>query len=341
MLRFTRKYFSSIYSKKPINVSITGACGNIGYSLAFRIAGGDLFGPDQPVNLNLIDISQCENKLFGVKLELDDCAFPLLNHVTTTTSLTKGFKDCEYAFLIGVKSTVSAGERVDGLTLNAPILIDDGKALNDNANPDCKVIVVANPANTNCLIAMTAAPRLKKENFFAVTRLDHNRSIRKLSFDQKCHLSEIDRVIVWGNHDSTMFADLTFATINNQPIYDKLEEGYVHNEFPFFIANRWKEILFFRGLTSCASAGNAALDHAKDLYFGTNGRWISQGVYQTGKYYGIPEGIIFSLPCIINHKGETEIITDLKLNDFQKEKIKITTESLLFERKSVEKYLKI
>ena len=334
-----KKYFSFSYSKPPINVSITGACGNIGYAIAFRVAGGDMFGNDQPVNLKLIEIPECENKLKGIKLELDDCSFPLLNSVTPTTSLSEGFKDCDYAILIGIKATVKSGERVDGLTQNASILVDDGKALNDNANKDCKVLVLANPANTNCLLAMSAAPRLKKENFHAITRLDHNRALKRLSQQFNCHTNDISNLCIWGNHDATMFADLTYATVNGELIKDKVTDLFVKNEFPFFVANRWKEILYYRGLTSCASAANAAIDHAHDWYSGTKGKWISKGVYQTGKYYNIPEGIIFSMPCIVDENGVVKVVDNLELNDYQREKLRITAESLLYERRVVEKYL--
>lgn len=338
--KFFFKEFSVSYTKKPLNISITGGAGNIGYAIAFRVASGGTFGYDQPVNISLIDIKECEFKLKGIKCELDDCSFPLLNEIKTTTSLSEGFKDCDYAFLIGIKSTISTGERVDGLALNAPILVDDGTALNENASADCKVIVVANPANTNCLIAMSNAPRLKKENFHALSRLDHNRALKKLSQHFKCHPSDIDNICVWGNHDSTMFADLTYTTYNGTKVTDLLSEQYVKYEFPYYVANRWKEIIYLRGLTSCASAASAALDHAHDIYFGSNNKWISKGVYQTGKYYDIPKGIIFSMPCIIDDKSNIKIVSDLKLNDFQKEKLRITTESLLYERRAIEKYLK-
>ncbi len=337
----TKKFFSFSYSKKPLNISITGGAGNIGYAIAFRIASGETFGHEQPVNISLVDIPDCEFKLKGIKCELDDCSFPLVNEIKTTTSLSEGFKDCDYAFLIGIKSTISTGERVDGLAVNAPILVDDGTALNENASADCKVIVVANPVNTNCLIAMSNAPRLKKENFHALSRLDHNRAVKRLAQQLQCHVSEINKVCIWGNHDSSMFADLTYSTYNENKVTDLLPEQFVKYELPFYVANRWKEILYLRGLTSCASAANAAIDHAHDLFVGTGNRWVSKAIYQEGKYYNIPKGIVFSMPCTIDTNSKVNVVSDLILNDFQKEKLKVTTDGLLFERRAIEKYLKI
>lgn len=330
--------FKNYFTKKPLNVTITGACGNLGYAAAFRIAAGDMLGPDQPVNLNLVDIHEVESKLKGVKLEIDDCSFPLVNKINICTELSIGFKDCDYALLIGIKNTISSGERRDGLRLNAPILMDDGKAINDNANPNCKVLVLGNPVNTNCLLAMAYAPRLKRENFHSMSRLDHNRAVRQVAELFKVNPLEVEQVAVWGNHDETMFADLQFAKVKGESIFTKVNQDFLKTEFPSIVANRWKEVLRLRGLTSCASASNAGIDHVRDWHFGTEGKWVSSGIYSEGTHYDIPKGIIFSVPTTMKN-GHTSIVSGLKLCDLTKEKIKITAKSLIEEREMIDKYL--
>ena len=325
-------------NKKPMNVSITGATGNIGYAIAFRIAHGDMLGQDQPVNLKLVDIPEAENKMIGMKYELEDCSFPALNEITTHTSLSSGFKDADVAMLIGIKQTVSGGERADGLLNNAEIMRNNGKAINENADRDVKVLIVGNPVNTNCLIAMKAAPNLKPQNFHSMSRLDHNRTVHKLADIFKVHYSLIEKVFIWGNHDATMYPELEYGYVNSQKITEVLDRDFIRNEFVDIISTRWKEIIQYRCLTSCASAANSAIDHVRDWHLGTK-EWVSKGIYSDGSLYGVPKDIMFSFPVTVNSASKVMPVKDLVLNDYTKEKIRITTESLLEERRIVEKYL--
>lgn len=336
-----------IYNR-PINVAITGGAGNIGYSLSFKVGEGELFGPNQLINLRLVDIPQAENKLYGCKLELDDCNFPCINQVTTHTDLSSGFKDVDCVFIIGVANTVAKGERVDGLRANAEIMRNNGKALNDYANKDCKVLVVGNPVNTNALIAMKHAPRLNPQNFHAMSRLDHNRVINKLSDMLKVHRTKIENVFIWGNHDATMYPELHFGFADGKKITDLLDENTIDEEIRKFVADRWKEILHFRCITSCASAGKAAIDHMRDWYVGSQ-EWISKSILvddRISKLYNIPKDLIFSLPVQVEStvkdnliSSKVKVIDNLKLNEFTKSRIEITSNSLLNEKKMIENYL--
>lgn len=326
------------FQKKPVTVSITGASGNIGYAIAFRIAAGDMLGADQPINLKLIDIPASENRMIGVKLELEDCSFPVLNSVTTHTSVSTGFKDADFAMIIGIANTVKGGERVDGLKANAKIMVENGKAINENASRNIKVLTVGNPVNTNCLIMAHNAPNIPKENFNAMSRLDHNRAIHKLADMFKVHVSKVEQVFIWGNHDATMYPELEYGTIDGKRIKELVSEEFLHKEFVDFVSQRWKEIIAYRCLTSCASAANSAIDHVRDWNSGTN-RWISMGVYTDGTQYGIPKDLYFSLPCTTSKGGQINVNDNLKLNEFTKEKLRLTIESLVNEKKMVESFL--
>lgn len=323
---------------KPLNVAITGASGNIGYAISFKIASGFMLGNDQPVNLNLIDIPQVQKKLEGIKYEIEDCAFPLVNEINYTDNLSQGFKDCDIAIIIGIKNTVKGGERVDGLKENASVMVDNGKALNDNANSSCRVLTIANPCNTNTLIMSANAPRLSKYNFHAISRLDHNRAIRQVAIKLNCHIKDLDRIVVWGNHDATMYTDLSYATLHGESIIHRLPKDFVEDQLPNKVAIRWKEILNCRGVTSCASAANATIDHIRDWFLGTNGKWVSKGVYSNGKAYAIPEGIYCSMP-VVCESGLADIVDGLELCEKTREKLDITCKSLLYERSIIEKYL--
>lgn len=328
----------NITMKKPVTVSVTGASGNIGYAIAFRIAAGDMLGPDQPIDLKLIDIPLSADKLKGIQLELEDCSFPTLNSITCHTNLASGFHEADIALIIGIANTVKGGERVDGLKNNAEIMIQNARALSENAHKHCKTLVVGNPVNTNCLIMAHNAPNLKFENFNALSRLDHNRAVHKLADHFKVHVSKINKVFVWGNHDATMYPELEYGTVNNERIKDKLTEKFMYEEFPQFLAQRWKEIITYRCLTSCASAANSAIDHMRNWCNGTS-KWVSKAVYSDGSYYNAAEGVYFSFPVVVEN-GEVRVIRDLELNERTKEKIKITSESLLSERKVIEEFLK-
>lgn len=213
-----------------------------------------------------------------------------------------------------------------------------GKSLNDNANPNCKVLVLGNPVNTNCLLAIAHAPRLKRENFHAMSRLDHNRAVRQVAQLFNVNPMEVEQVAVWGNHDVTMFADLQFAKVKGEPIFNKVNQEFLKTEFQGIVANRWKEVLHYRGLTSCASASNAGIDHVRDWHFGSEGKWVSMGIYTDGTYYDIPRGLICSVPCTTENV-EVKIVKNLKLCELTQEKMKITTKSLVEEREMIDKYL--
>ncbi len=270
-------------------------------------------------------------------MELDDCAFPLLVKTNTTTNLNEGFKDIDIAFLVGSKPRGPGMERGDLLKQNGKIFVDQGKALADNAKRDVKVMVVGNPANTNCLIAMKNAKSLKPENFNAMTRLDHNRALAQLAFRTGSSTNDIDKVAIWGNHSSTMYADLHNTTINGKKAIDLVGKEWYEKEFIPLVAQRGAEIIKARGASSAASAANAAIDHVRDWILGSK-KWVSMAIPTDGKLYGIPKDLIFSFPCTTSN-GAYQVVNGLELNAFSQEKIKKTTDELLSERKEVEHLL--
>ena len=333
-------YTSSLKSfstKKPMVVSLTGSSGNIGYAMAFRIASGEMLGKDQPVILNLIDIPDMEAKLKGVQMELEDCAFPLLHKINITSSMSVGFKDSDCALLVGSRPRTKGMERGDLLKINGKIFIETGKAINDNAKRTCKTLVVGNPANTNCLIAMKHAKDIPSENFNAMTRLDHNRALASLANKTNVHLDEIQQLAIWGNHSSTMYADIHQTTIKGKNALELVGKEWYEKNFIPEVAQRGAAIIAARGASSAASAANAAIDHMRDWVLGTN-KWVSMAIPTDGKSYDIPKDIIYSFPCTVVN-GKAQIVKGLKLNEFSIAKMKATAEELLSERKEVESML--
>ena len=324
--------------KAPITVSVTGGCGNISYALAFRIASGEVFGKSQPVILNLVDIAPMEAKLKGVKMELDDCAFPLLHKINTTSNLSLGFKDCDAVFLVGSKPRGPGMERADLLKQNGAIFVEQGKALADSAKRSVKVLVVGNPANTNCLIAMKNAKSLDSSCFNAMTRLDHNRALSQLAEKTGSATTMIQKLAIWGNHSSSMYADLHNCTVDGKPALSLVGQEWYENTFIPTIAKRGAAIISARGASSAASAANSAIDHMRDWFLGAND-WVSMSVPTDGQVYGIPKDLIYSFPCTVTN-GQYKIITGLELNDFSKAKMKLTTDELVSERNDIEYLLK-
>ena len=325
-------------NKPPMRVAITGATGNIGYALAFRIASGELLGRDQPVILHLVDIPGMDDKLKGVLMELDDCAFPLLEQTVTTTDLKVGFNDIDVALLVGSKPRSKGMERGDLLNENGKIFVSQGRALNDHAKRTVKVLVVGNPANTNCLIAMKNAPNLPSENFNAMTRLDHNRGLAQLAQQVGSHPRFIRNFAIWGNHSSTMFPDLHNTTINGKRALDLVSQEWYNNEFIPIVQQRGAAIIKARGASSAASAGNSAIDHVRDWVLGSS-EWVSMSVPTDGRAYGIEKDLIFSFPCTVTN-GKYTIVPNLTLNEFSRQKIEETQKELVQERNLVEHLLK-
>lgn len=323
---------------KPVRVAVTGANGNIGYATVFRIARGDLLGPHQPVILHLIDLPQFQSGLKGITMELNDCAFPLLRGVVSADNLTDGFKDVDYALLVGAKPRGPGMERADLLKDNGRIFVDTGKALNDHASRDVKVLVVGNPANTNCLIAQHNAPNLPKENFTAMTRLDHNRALYQLSKKFSVGLEDIQQFAIWGNHSPTMYPDTTHVKIKGEEVYSKIDKEWLKSEFIPKVQQRGTAIINARKSSSAASAGNAAIDHIHDWARGSEGDWTSMGVYSNGEY-GVSKGLIFSFP-VITENGHWSIVKNLKIAPESQEALKKTQTELEQEREIVSELLK-
>jgi len=324
--------------RAPMRVAVTGATGNIGYALAFRIASGELLGKDQPVILHLVDIPGMDDKLNGVLMELDDCAFPLLENTVVTTDLKVGFKDIDVALLVGSKPRSKGMERGDLLNENGKIFVAQGKALNDHAKRTVKVLVVGNPANTNCLIAMKNAPNLPRESFNAMTRLDHNRGLAQLAHKVNSHPRFIKNFAIWGNHSSTMFPDLHSTTVNGKKALDLVNKEWYDQDFIPKVQQRGAEIIKARGASSAASAGNAAIDHMRDWVLGSN-EWVSMAIPTDGKTYGIEKDLIFSFPCTVKN-GKYTVVPNLTINEFSKKKIEETQKELVQERGMVEHLLK-
>ncbi len=323
-------------TKKPVRVAVTGAAGQIGYAILFRIASGEMLGADQPVILQLLEIpdERAQNALQGVIMELEDCAFPLLAGFVATSDPKVAFKDADYALLIGARPRSKGMERKDLLSANAQIFTAQGKALNEVASRDVKVLVVGNPANTNAYIAMKSAPDLPARNFTAMLRLDHNRALSQLSLKLDRPVAAFEKLCVWGNHSPTMYADYRFATVDGQSVAQLVDDP-VWNRDVFLpkVGKRGAEVLEARGLSSAASAANAALDHVRDWALGTHGHWVTMGVPSRGEY-GIPEGLIFGFP-VTTENGEYRIVEGLPFDDFSKERIALTLQELLEEQAAV------
>lgn len=323
-------------SKQPVRVAVTGAAGQIGYSLLFRIASGEMLGKDQPVILQLLEIpnEKAQQALQGVIMELDDCAFPLLVDVIGTDDPNVAFKDADYALLVGARPRGPGMERADLLQENAKIFTVQGKALNDVASRDVKVLVVGNPANTNAYIAMKSAPDLPAKNFTAMLRLDHNRALTQVAKKTGKAVKDIKKLTVWGNHSPTMYADYRFATIDGESVKDMInDQEWNANVFLPTVGKRGAAIIEARGLSSAASAANAAIDHMRDWALGTNGEWVTMGIPSDGSY-GIPEGVMFGFP-VTTENGEYTIVQGLEIDEFSQERINITLKELTDERDAI------
>ncbi|GAB4568587.1 MAG: malate dehydrogenase [Rhizobacter sp.] len=327
-------------SKKPVRVAVTGAAGQIGYALLFRIASGEMLGKDQPVILQLLEIpdEKAQKALKGVMMELEDCAFPLLAGMEAHSSPETAFKDTDYALLVGSRPRGPGMERAELLAINGAIFTAQGKALNKVASRNVKVLVVGNPANTNAYIAMKSAPDLPAKNFTAMLRLDHNRAASQLAAKTGKPVSSIEKLAVWGNHSPTMYADYRFATIDGQSVKDMINDQ-VWNKDVFLptVGKRGAAIIEARGLSSAASAANAAIDHMRDWALGTNGKWVTMGIPSNGEY-GIPKDIMFGFPVTCAN-GEYKIVEGLAIDAFSQECINKTLAELQGEQDGVKHLL--
>jgi len=327
-------------SKKPVRVAVTGAAGQIGYALLFRIASGEMLGKDQPVILQLLEIpdEKAQKALKGVIMELEDCAFPLLAGVIPTGDPLVAFKDADYALLVGARPRGPGMERADLLAANAQIFTAQGKALDQVASRDVKVLVVGNPANTNAYIAMKSAPSLPRENFTAMLRLDHNRAASQIAAKTGTAVGDIEKLTVWGNHSPTMYADYRFATVGGKNVKDLIDDQ-VWNADVFLptVGKRGAAIIEARGLSSAASAANAAIDHVRDWALGSKGKWVTMGVPSNGEY-GIPKDVIFGFP-VTTEGGKYKIVEGLEIDAFSQERIDKTLAELQGEQDGVKHLL--
>ncbi len=322
--------------KKPVRVSVTGAAGQIGYSLLFRIASGEMLGPDQPVILQLLELpmEKPQAALKGVMMELEDCAFPLLAGMQGFGDAKEAFRDADIAMLVGARPRGPGMERSDLLQENAKIFTAQGKALDAVASRDVKVLVVGNPANTNAYIAMKSAPSLPKKNFTAMLRLDHNRALMQLALKAGVPVSSIEKVAVWGNHSPTMYADYRFAVSGGASIKDKIrDDAWNRDIFLPTVGKRGAAIIEARGASSAASAANAAICHIRDWVRGTNGHWVTMGLPSDGQY-GIPADVMFGFPVTCTN-GEYQVVPDLPIDEFSKARIAVTLKELEEERAAV------
>ncbi len=327
-------------SKKPVRVAVTGAAGQIGYALLFRIASGEMLGKDQPVILQLLEIAdeKAQKALKGVMMELEDCAFPLLAGMEAHSEPASAFKDTDVALLVGARPRGPGMERKDLLAANAQIFTAQGRALDKAASRNVKVLVVGNPANTNAYIAMKSAPSLPKQNFTAMMRLDHNRALSQLAARTGKPVSSIEKMVVWGNHSPTMYPDIRFATVDGTaaPALIKDEAWYRDTYIPT-VGKRGAAIIEARGLSSAASAANAAIDHIRDWALGTNGKWVTMGVASDGSY-GIPEAVIYGVP-VICAGGNYEVVKGLEIDAYSRSKMDATLKELLEEQEGVKHLL--
>jgi malate dehydrogenase len=323
-------------AKAPMRVAVTGAAGQIGYSLLFRIANGDMLGKDQPVILQLLEIpdEKAQKALKGVMMEIDDCAFPLLAGMTAHSDPMTAFKDADVALLVGARPRGPGMERKDLLEANGAIFTVQGKALDAVASRNVKVLVVGNPANTNAYIAMKSAPNLPAKNFTAMLRLDHNRALSQLAAKVGKSITSIEKLCVWGNHSPTMYADFTHATVDGQPAKALVNDmAWTKDVYLPTVGKRGAAIIEARGLSSAASAANAAIDHVRDWVLGTNGKWTTMGISSDGSY-GIPAGTIFGFP-VTTENGEYKIVQGLEIDAFSQERIDLTLKELTEERDGV------
>jgi malate dehydrogenase len=318
----------------PIRVAVTGAAGNIGYALLWRIATGTCFGPDQPVILHLIEIPMGMERLHGVVMELEDSALPLVHGVVATSDLTEGFMGVDAAFLVGSRPRTKDMDRADLVSANGPIFVGQGKALNDHASRTVKVVVVGNPCNTNALIACANAPDLDDSCFSAMTRLDQNRAVGQLASKAAVVPTDVSNVVIWGNHANTMYPDVSKAKIQGKAAASTFDQAWLRGEFLETVANRGKAVIVARGASSAASAASAAHDHMRDWWHGTNGAIVSMAIRSHG-WYGVPKGLMFSFPCKVDAKGHVTVVEDFVLDAFGQAKLDENVRDLSEERDAV------
>jgi malate dehydrogenase len=323
--------------KSPVRVAVTGAAGQISYSLLFRIAAGEMLGADQPIILQLLEIPPAMDALGGVIMELDDCAFPLVQEIVASTDPDEAFKDVYFALLVGSRPRGPGMERKELLEANAQIFSVQGKSLNDHASSNVKVLVVGNPANTNCLIAQRNAPNIDPRQFTAMTRLDHNRAAAQLAEKTGNHVTEVRDLAIWGNHSATQYPDITQATVAGTAAMELVEQSWVEDEFIPTVQQRGAAIIKARGLSSAASAANAAIGHMNSWALGTKGATVSMAVYSDGSY-GVTEGLIYSFPCTCED-GQWKIVQGLEISDFSRSKMTETETELTEERDAVQDLL--
>lgn len=321
----------------PVRVAITGAAGQIAYSLIFRIAAGDMLGRDQPVILQLLDIPDALEKLKGTVMEIDDCAFPLVKGVIASADPNEAFRDADYALLVGARPRGPGMERADLLQANAQIFSAQGKALSDHASKNVRVLVVGNPANTNALITAANAPNLDPRQITAMTRLDHNRAASQLAQKTGSHVNDIENLIIWGNHSSTQYPDVSHCTVSGKAAKNLVDQDWISSDFIPTVQQRGAAIIKARGASSAASAASAAIDHMRDWALGSNGRWVSMGIPSDGSY-GIAPGVVYSYPCICENGGY-RVVQDLPVDEFSRERMNLTDKELRDERSAVENLL--
>jgi malate dehydrogenase len=324
--------------KKPVKVAITGAAGQIAYSLIFRVASGTMLGPDQPVILQLLDIPDSLEKLKGTVMEVDDCAFPLVAGTVATADPMEAFDGTDYALLVGARPRGPGMERKDLLTANGGIFGPQGRAISEKSSRDVKVLVVGNPANTNALIAASAAKKLDPKQFHAMVRLDHNRAISQLASKTGAHGNDIEKMIIWGNHSSTQYPDITSTTVGGKAAKSLVDQAWIEKDFIPTVQQRGAAIIKARGLSSAASAASAAVDHMRDWALGSSGKWVSMGVPSDGSY-GIKPGVVYGYPCICKNGGY-EIVQGLPIDEFSRGRMDATDKELREERAAVEELLK-
>lgn len=320
--------------KNAKRIAVTGAAGNISYAMLFRIASGEMLGKDTPVILQLLEITPALDALKGVVMELKDCAFPLLVDIIATDDPKVAFKDVDFALLVGARPRSAGMERKDLLEANAQIFSTQGKALDEVASREVKVLVVGNPANTNALITQRNAPNLPAKNFTAMTRLDHNRGISQLADQAGKSVTDIKKMTIWGNHSATQYPDINHCTIDGVPAHDVVAKDWYENTYIGEVQQRGAAIIKARGASSAASAANAAIEHMRDWALGSaEGDWVSMGVYSNGEY-GIEKGLIYSYPCVCKD-GVWQIVADLPIDDFSRQKMDATAQELIQERDAV------
>ncbi len=325
--------------KAPVRVAVTGAAGQISYSLIFRIASGSMLGPDQPVILQLLEIPPAMGALQGVLMELNDCAFPLVAGVIATDDPNVAFKDIDFALLVGSRPRGPGMERSDLLNANGAIFTVQGKALSDNAKPDCRVLVVGNPANTNALICLKNAPKLNPRHVTAMMRLDHNRAMSQIAEKTGTHSTEVERVVVWGNHSSTQYPDISYAKAGGKAVKELVDDEWNKTYFIPTVQQRGAAIIKARGASSAASAASAAVDHMRNWALGSDGKWVSMGVNSKGNPYGVDEDLIFAFP-IICEGGDWKIVEGLEISAYSREMIQKTEAELQSERDAVADHIK-